>query len=96
MGFPSPATYYIEHRLDLNDILMPHRNNMLLIEKPDGFALADKSLKPAQSNKVAFQLGQFPQLFSTGIITLDGETFDGEEREEIIVLHCQQLCRLRC
>jgi len=56
MGFPSPATDYIERRLDLNDILMPHRNNMVLIEMPDGFVLADKSMKPVPGDKVAFQL----------------------------------------
>lgn len=51
--------------------------------------LADKSLKQAPGDKVAFQLGEFPQLgrlFSTGIITSDGETLDGEGLEGIIVL----------
>ena len=89
MGFPSPASDYIERRIDLNDVLMPHRNNMILIETPDGFVLADKSLKPAPGDKVAFQLGEFPQLgrlFKTGIITSDGETIDGEGMEGIIVL----------
>ncbi|WP_234305602.1 phage repressor protein [Pantoea agglomerans] len=68
---------------------MPHRNNMILIETPDGFVLADKSLKPAPGDKVAFQMGEFPQLgrlFSTGVITSDGETIDGEGMEGIIVL----------
>ncbi|UVV74337.1 phage repressor protein [Pantoea agglomerans] len=89
MGFPSPASDYIEQRIDLNDVLMPHRNNMILIETPDGFVLADKSLKPAPGDKVAFQLGEFPQLgrlFRTGIITSDGETIDGEGMDGIIVL----------
>lgn len=31
MGFPSSAQDYIERRIDLNDVLMPHRNNMILI-----------------------------------------------------------------
>lgn len=89
MGFPSPASDYIERRIDLNDVLMPHRNNMILIETPDGFVLADKSLKPVPGDKVAFQIGEFPQLgrlFRTGIITSDGETIDGEGLEGIIVL----------
>ncbi|MFK3932238.1 phage repressor protein [Pantoea agglomerans] len=89
MGFPSPAQDYIERRIDLNDVLMPHRNNMILIETPDGFVLADKSLKPVNGDTVAFQLGEFPQLgklFSTGIITSDGETIDGEGLDGIIVL----------
>ncbi|MBD8126552.1 phage repressor protein [Pantoea agglomerans] len=89
MGFPSPASDYIERRIDLNDVLMPHRNNMILIETPDGFMLADKSLKPVPGDTVAFQFGEYPQLgklFSTGIITSDGETIDGEGLEGIIVL----------
>jgi len=89
MGFPSPASDYIERRIDLNNILMPHRNNMILIETPDGFVLADKSLKPVPGDKVAFQIGEYPQLgklFSTGIITSDGETIDREGMDGIIVL----------
>lgn len=89
MGFPSPATDYVEKRIDLNDVLMPHRNNMIMIETPDGFVLADKSLKPVPGDTVAFQLGEYPQLgklFRTGIITSDGETIDGEGLEGIIVL----------
>lgn len=62
MGFPSPASDYIKRRIDLNDVLMPHRNNMLLIETPDGFVLADKTLKPANGDTIAFQLGEYPQL----------------------------------
>ncbi|MRT07017.1 phage repressor protein [Pantoea agglomerans] len=89
MGFPSPATDYVEKRIDLNDVLMPHRNNMIMIETPDGFVLADKSLKPVPGDTVAFQLGEYPQLgklFSTGIITSDGETIDGEGLEGLILL----------
>jgi DNA polymerase V len=80
---------YQNYFFELNDILMPHRNNMLLIEKPDGFVLADKSLTPVPGEKVTFQLGGYPQLgrlFSSGIITSDGETIDGEGLEGIIVL----------
>lgn len=89
MGFPSPASDYIEKRIDLNDVLMPHRNSMILIETPDGFVLADKSVKPKPGDKVVFQLGEFPQLgrlFRTGIITSEGETIDGEGMDGIIVL----------
>lgn len=62
---------------------------MLLIETPEGFVLADKSLKPVNGDTIAFQLGEYPQLgklFNTGIITSDGETIDGEGLEGIIVL----------
>lgn len=89
MGFPSPAMDYVEPRLTLNSMLMPHPANMMLIEAPDGFLLADKSLKPKLGDKVVFQFGDYPQvgkLFSTGIITSDGETIDGEGMDGIIVL----------
>lgn len=88
MGFPSPASDYIERRIDLTDVLIPHRNNMILIEAPDGFVLAEKSIKPVPGDKIAFQIGEFPQLgrlFTTGIITSDGETFNGEGMDGIIV-----------
>jgi len=94
MGFPSPAMDYVERRLDLNDILMPHRNNMMLVHTPDGFVLVDRSLTPAPGELVAFQLGDYEfndspllgKLFNTGIITQDGETIDGEGLEGVVVL----------
>jgi len=94
MGFPSPAMDYIERRLDLNDILMPHRNNMMLVHTPDGFVLVDRSLTPAPGDTAAFQLGDYEfndspllgKLFNTGMITQDGETIDGEGLEGGCVL----------
>ncbi|AWP32200.1 phage repressor protein [Pantoea vagans] len=89
MGFPSPAIDYIEPRLTLNGMLMPHPANMMLLETQEGFVLVDRTLTAKNGEAVAFQLGDYPQvgkLFSTGIITSDGETIDGEGLEGIIVL----------
>lgn len=89
MGFPSPANDYVEGRIDLNKVLMPHPTHMLMIETPVGFAIVDKAIQGKTGDKVAFQLGDYSQLgrlFSTGIITSDGETIDGEGLEGIIVL----------
>lgn len=89
MGFPSPAIDYIEPRLTLNSMLMLHPANMMLVETPDGFVLVDRTLAARNGDAVVFQLGDYPQvgrLFSTGIITIDGETIDGEGMEGIIVL----------
>lgn len=61
---------------------------MVLIETPDGFVLANKSMKPVPGDKVTFQLDEFPQLsrlFKTGIITSDSETIDGEGMDGIFV-----------
>ncbi|MDY0994540.1 phage repressor protein [Pantoea agglomerans] len=89
MGFPSPANDYVEGRIDLNKILMPHPAHMLMIETPVGFAIVDRTVQGHTGDKVAFQLGdnsQLGRLFRTGIITQDGETIDGEGLEGIIVL----------
>jgi len=89
MGFPSPASDYVEGRIDLNKVLMPHPTHMLMIETPDGFAIVDRTVQGKTGDKVAFQLGDYSQLgrlFKTGIITSDGETIDGEGLEGLIVL----------
>lgn len=90
MGFPSPATDYIEQRLNLNNILMPNPVNMIRVDTPEGFVLVDRSLAAAKpGDTVAFQFDDYPQLgklFSAGIITQDGETIDGVGLDGIIVL----------
>lgn len=89
MGFSSPANDYVEGRIDLNKILMPHPAHMLMIETPVGFAIVDRTVQAQTGDRVAFQLGDYSQLgrlFRTGIITSDGETIDGEGMEGIIVL----------
>lgn len=89
MGFPSPSTDYIEQRLNLNTFLMPNPGNMIRIDTPEGFVLVDRSLAAKPGDTVAFQFDDYPQLgklFSSGIITQDGETIDGEGLEGVIVL----------
>ena len=89
IGFPSPANDYVEGRIDLNKLLMPHPTHMLMIETPAGFAIVDRTAQGQTGDKVAFQLGDYSQigkLFRTGIITQDGETIDGEGLEGVIVL----------
>lgn len=89
MGFPSPASDYVETRIDLNKILMPHPTHMFMIETPAGFAIVDRTIQGAVGDEIAFQHGDYSQLgrlFRTGIITSDGETIDGEGLEGISVL----------
>lgn len=94
MGFPSPAQDYLEGRIDLNNLLMPHRTNMIFMETPEGFVLIDRYQKTKLGDTVAFQIGDYQlddnlrlgKLFSSGIITQDGETIDGEGLEGVIVL----------
>lgn len=89
MGFPSPAADYVEKRIDLNAILMPNPVNVMRLETQDGFVLVDRSVAAKPGDTVAFQFDDYPQLgklFSSGIITQDGETFDGKGLDGIIVL----------
>lgn len=89
MGFPSPAQDHIEHRLNLNSILMPNPANMMRIETPEGFVLVDRSIPPRPDDTVAYQLEDYPQigkLFQSGIITQDGETIDGQGLDGVVVL----------
>lgn len=89
MGFPSPAADYVEKRIDLNAILMPNPKNVMRLETPDGFVLVDRSVMARPGDTVAFQFDDYPQLgklFSSGIITQDGETIDGDGLEGLIVL----------
>lgn len=89
MGFPSPAQDHIEQRIDLNKILMPHPAHMLMIETPAGFAIVDRTVQGKPGDKVAFQLSDYAQLgrlFRSGIISMDGETIDGDGLNGIIVL----------
>lgn len=89
MGFQSPAQDYVESRLDLNRLFAPRPDHMIRIETPGGFALIDRSIQAKPGDTVAFQFDDYPQLgkfFSTGIITQDGETIDGEGLDRIIVL----------
>lgn len=89
MGFQSPAQDYVESRLDLNKLFAPHPGHMLRLETPGGFALIDRSAQARPGDTVAFQFDDYSQLgklFSTGIITQDGETIEGKGLEGIIVL----------
>lgn len=84
MGFPSPASDYVEGRIDLNKLLMPHPTHMLMIETPVGFAIVDRTMQRRTGDKVAFQLGDYSQLgklFSSGIIVL------GKVTAEIVSVH---------
>ena len=61
----------------------------LRIETPDGFVIVDRAAKMKPGNEVAFQYDGYPmvgKLFFSGLITLDGETIDGDALEGIIVL----------
>ncbi len=89
MGFTSTAADYVEKRIDLNTILMPNPVNVIRLETPEGFVLVDRSVAARPGDIVAYQFDDYPQLgklFSSGIITQDGETIDGEGLGRVILL----------
>lgn len=62
MGFPSPASDFVEKRIDLNTVLMPNPANVMRLETPDGFVLVDRSVTARPGDIVAFQFDDYPQL----------------------------------
>lgn len=67
MGFPSPANDYVETRIDLNKILMPHQAHRLMIKTLAGFAIVDRTIQGKVGDEIAFQHGE----------TIDGEGLEG-------------------
>lgn len=88
MGFPSPATDYVERRLTV-DIICGVTANSLVLSTSDGYAVLDVSLKPVQGNTVLIRSGdntQFAKLLGRSLITSDGEAIEGRELEDVQLL----------
>ena len=56
MGFPSPATDYVEQRLSVNSICNVGPNTRVF-ERDGGYVVLDIFLKPKQGSQVLFQHG---------------------------------------
>jgi DNA polymerase V len=88
MGFPSPATDYVEERINLNRIFVPNPGNTFRIKTATGFMLVDRVAKVSPGDLVAFQMEGNPMLrkwYPKHLMTDDG-LIEGEQREEVIVL----------
>ncbi|NIF20564.1 phage repressor protein [Candidatus Pantoea multigeneris] len=89
MGFPSPASDYIESRIDLNKICMPHPDATFRIDTSTGFVLADCVARIEVGDRVAFQHLGYPMIgkyYPKSLVTEDGEAIEGEALEEVVVL----------
>lgn len=67
----------------------PFTSSSFRIETQDGFVIVDSAERAKAGDEVAFQYDGYPMigiLFSSGLITPDGETLEGEVMERIIVL----------
>ncbi|HBS7343126.1 TPA: hypothetical protein MAQ44_004249 [Klebsiella pneumoniae] len=87
MGFPSPATDYVEQRLSVNSICNIGPNT-LLFERSGGYVVLDISLKPKQGSQVLIQHGggtELATLRGRALITEDGEAIEGEALDDITV-----------
>ncbi|MCZ4058016.1 phage repressor protein [Pantoea sp. LMR881] len=89
MGFVSPAQDYVEHRLDLNDLLIQNPTNTFRVDTPDGFVLVDSVARIKPGDMIAYQHLGYPmmgKMYTQAIITPDGEAIEGEALEDVIVL----------
>ncbi|MGU9574177.1 hypothetical protein ACV3JL_12780 [Klebsiella pneumoniae] len=87
MGFPSPATDYVEQRLSVNTICNVGPNT-LLFERSGGYVVLDISLKPKQGSQVLIQHGggtELATLRGKALITEDGEAIEGEALDDVTV-----------
>ncbi|HBR2350883.1 TPA: hypothetical protein RR003_004556 [Klebsiella pneumoniae] len=88
MGFPSPASDYIEGRLTV-DKLCSIGPNTRVVQTETGYAVVDLSVKPKQQDTVLIQYSggtDFAKVFGKAFITRDGESLEGEALDDIVVL----------
>lgn len=87
MGFPSPATDYVEERLTLDSICNITANS-LVIETSKGYAVIDKSYRPRQGDTVLYSFcgsSGFAKSMGRSLITEEGEALEGESLNDVTV-----------
>ncbi|MBZ6402609.1 MAG: hypothetical protein LBF03_23000 [Kalamiella piersonii] len=87
MGFPSPASDYVEQRLSVNTICNVGPNTRVF-ERDGGYVVLDISLKPKQGSQVLIQHGggtELATLRGRALITEDGEAIASEALDDVTV-----------
>ncbi len=87
MGFPSPATDYIERRISITS-LCNLGTNTLTIETSDGYAVIDVARRPQQGDTVLIRYygrSEFAKLVGRALITAGGEAIEGEALDDVEV-----------
>ncbi|MCC4993035.1 hypothetical protein LMJ02_03225 [Klebsiella pneumoniae] len=87
MGFPSPATDYVEQRLSVNTICNVGPNTRVF-ERDGGYVVLDICLKPKQGSQVLIQHGggtELATLRGRSLITEGGEAIEGEALDDVTV-----------
>ncbi|ELW9370417.1 hypothetical protein SIO55_000726 [Enterobacter hormaechei] len=88
MGFPSPATDYIERRLT-PEILCNMGADSRVLETDVGFAVIEPATKKTPGDVLLILCDghtQFAKLMGKSLITDDGEAIEGTALEEVEVL----------
>lgn len=80
MGFPSPASDYIEDTLTVTKLCRMDANSRV-VKTDSGYAILDLSLRPQPGDYVLIRydgIMDFGQLQGQSFITRDGEVIEGE------------------
>ncbi len=88
MGFPSPATDYIERRLT-PELICNVGIDSRILETSTGYAVIEPVSRLVQGQTLLILFGgrtQFAKLRGKALITDDGEAIEGEATEEVEVL----------
>lgn len=88
MGFPSPATDYIETALTVNSLCNIGANSRV-IPTDRGYVVLDLSLKVKQGSIMLIRSAgelQFAKLMGRSFITVEGESIEGDAMDEVEVL----------
>ncbi|ELY4575633.1 hypothetical protein SMZ97_003268 [Cronobacter turicensis] len=88
MGFPSPATDFIERRVTLDGICAIGMNSRIT-ETSTGYAVIDVSMMPTIGATILFSLFgnvQFGFITKNAIITDDGEALEGAALDDVQVV----------
>ncbi|HBQ1982608.1 TPA: hypothetical protein L9U66_000259 [Klebsiella pneumoniae] len=78
MGFPSPASDYVEQRLSVNTICNVGPNTRVF-ERDGGYVVVDIGLKPRQGSQLIILYdgrSELAKLMGRSLITEDGEALD--------------------
>ena len=87
MGFVSPASDYVERRLNPEDLLTTDQSR--IVETATGYAVIEPVTKLSQGQVLLILSSgytQFAKLQGRLLITDDGEAIEGEAAEEVEVL----------
>lgn len=80
MGFPSPASDYIEDTLTVTKLCRVDANSKI-VKTDSGYAVLDMSLRPQQDDIVLIRydgMTDFGRLQGQSFITRDGEALEGD------------------